>query len=86
MKLVSERLQRSKLHKDLKTYLADARTKVEKAPQAGAKGTPRLTWDDVAFELRSITGERVVRESARTWALRYAVAEKVQQEAGVSAA
>ena len=79
MTLVSERLQRSKVRKDLETYLREARTQIERDPQAGAEGAQRLTWDDVAFEIRKHTDVRVVRESVRSWALRYGIKDETPE-------
>jgi hypothetical protein len=71
MALVSERLQH-KVGKDLKTYLTEARN--EQVDQ-GDGTMARATWDDVAFNIRTVTGMRVVRESVRNWAQRYGIKE-----------
>lgn len=67
MTLVSTLLQ-AKVNKDLETFLREARERT-------ARGEDRDTWDDVAFNLRTITGVRVVRESTRNWAQRYGIKE-----------
>jgi hypothetical protein len=51
-------------HGSLHDYLAWARE--QKNPDGST-----WTWDDVMFDLRVKTGQRVVRESVRQWADRY---------------
>ena len=65
MQLVSDRLQRSKARTNLEAFLKAARAKTEDHKPE--------TWDDIAFEIRSHTGTRVVRESVRSWAIRYGI-------------
>lgn len=48
----------------LREYLEWARD------QLNEDGT-KWTWDDIAFDLRVKTGQRIVRESVRQWADRY---------------
>lgn len=63
MRLVAE-LLRQEGHESLREYLEWART------QTNEDGT-KWTWDDIAFDVRTKTGQRVVRESIRQWADRY---------------
>lgn len=67
MLLVSDRLRAAGLG-TLEHYLASARKRQK-------DGIPESTWDDIAFEIRTVTGVRVVRESARMWADRYGLLE-----------
>jgi hypothetical protein len=64
MTLVSERLK-DKEGLDLRAFIERERT-------AGGDGA---TWDDIAFNIRTITGMRITRESARGWGTRYGIPE-----------
>jgi hypothetical protein len=64
MKLVDV-LLREKGKGSLLHFLTVARKRVD--------GRPVKTWDDVAFEIRTLTGEKAVRESVRQWAIRLGV-------------
>lgn len=60
-------LLREKGKGGLKQYLETARAKDKET------GRPAKTWDDIAFEIRSETGIKAVRESVRQWAFRLGV-------------
>lgn len=54
-----------------------------------ATGKPTETWDDIAFEIRTVTGRSAVRESVINWATRLGVVDERQgtvADAEVSAA
>lgn len=44
-------------------------------------GKPQ-TWDDIAFEIRSLIGMRIVRETAINWATRLGVAPEREHVEG----
>ncbi len=56
--------------RDLKTYLVE---RSKEQVDLGDGSTTPATWDDLAFWIRELTGRRVVRESVRTWAIRYGI-------------
>lgn len=86
MRVVSALLEKSRARQDLRTYLTGGvREMVERRK---SDTHPRVTWDDLVFEIRLLTGgrdrytgERVVRESVRSWALRYGITDPTPAEA-----
>lgn len=80
MQLVSA-LLKSATGETLREYLARAVTgEVELSD--GTK--VQATWDDLAFDIRTATGERVVRETVSNWATRYGI-EMPKRESGAEA-
>jgi hypothetical protein len=73
--MLVNRILLEKTGKDLKTFLAERRTSTDPAEWG---------WEDIAFDLRTITGVRpLVRDTVHSWARRYEIPERVH-DYGVS--